>query len=43
MRERFDTHLYVGTINQHPKEWIVVGLFYPPKESDSTEWQQSLL
>jgi hypothetical protein len=31
MRERFDTHLYVGTINQHPKEWIVVGLFYPPK------------
>lgn len=31
MRERFDTHLYVGTINQHPKEWIVVGLFYPLK------------
>lgn len=33
MRERFDTHFYVGTIHQHPKEWIVVGLFYPPKET----------
>jgi hypothetical protein len=31
MRDRFDTHFYVGTINQHPKEWIVVGLFYPPR------------
>ena len=31
MLDRFDTHLYVGTINQHPKEWIVVGLFYPLK------------
>lgn len=31
MRDKLDTHLYVGTINQHPKEWIVVGLFYPPK------------
>ena len=26
-----DTHFYVGTIHQHPKEWIIVGLFYPPK------------
>lgn len=31
MRDRFDTHFYAGTIHQHPKEWIVVGLFYPPK------------
>jgi hypothetical protein len=30
MRERFDTYFYAGTINQHPKEWIIVGLFYPP-------------
>lgn len=43
MRDKFDTHLYVGTINQHPKEWIVVGLFYPPKDAERTEWQQSLL
>ena len=31
MRDRFDTHFYVGTINKHPREWIIVGLFYPPK------------
>ena len=31
MREKNDTHFYVGTIHQHPKEWIIVGLFYPPK------------
>ena len=31
MRDKHDTHFYVGTINQHPKEWIIVGLFYPPK------------
>jgi hypothetical protein len=35
MQDRFDTHFYVGTINQHPKEWIVVGLFYPPKPGDT--------
>ena len=28
-----DTHFYVGTIHQHPKEWIIVGLFYPPPET----------
>jgi hypothetical protein len=26
----YDTHFYVGTMHQHPKEWIIVGLFYPP-------------
>lgn len=31
MRDKFDTHFYVGTLNKHPGEWIVVGLFYPPK------------
>ncbi len=25
-----DTHFYVGTVHQHPANWIVVGLFYPP-------------
>jgi hypothetical protein len=29
MRERFDTHFYVGTVHQHPDAWIIVGLFYP--------------
>jgi hypothetical protein len=28
-----DLHFFVGTIHQHPKEWIIVGLFYPPKTS----------
>jgi hypothetical protein len=27
---KFDTHFYVGKIHRHPKEWIIVGLFYPP-------------
>jgi len=31
MIEKYDTHFYVGTIHQHPKSWIIVGLFYPPK------------
>ena len=38
-RERFetemalvkDTHFFVGTLSTHPSEWIIVGLFYPPK------------
>jgi hypothetical protein len=21
-------HFYVGTVHRHPKEWIIVGLFY---------------
>jgi hypothetical protein len=27
----FDTGFYVGTMHGHPKNWIIVGLFYPPK------------
>ncbi|MBI2849494.1 MAG: hypothetical protein HYX80_00445 [Chloroflexi bacterium] len=26
-----DTHFFVGTLSTHPSEWIIVGLFYPPK------------
>ena len=26
-----DTHFYVGTVHRYPKEWIIVGLFYPPR------------
>ena len=26
-----DTHFYVGTILAHPKNWVVIGLFYPKK------------
>jgi len=32
MIERNDTHFYMGTIHQHPHIWIIVGLFYPPKD-----------
>ena len=31
MRDKFDTHFYVGTIHRYPDSWIIVGLFYPPK------------
>jgi hypothetical protein len=31
MRDEYDTHFYVGTLNQYPNAWIIVGLFYPPK------------
>jgi hypothetical protein len=30
MINKLDTHFYVGTVHKHPKEWIIVGLFYPP-------------
>jgi abortive infection bacteriophage resistance protein len=30
MIDRRDTHFYVGTMQGHPKVWIIVGLFYPP-------------
>jgi hypothetical protein len=26
-----DLHFYVGTVHRHPTEWIIVGLFYPPR------------
>lgn len=31
MKEKFDTHFYVGTVHQHPRTWIIVGLYYPPR------------
>ena len=31
MIDRFDTHLFVGTVSSHPASWIIVGLFYPQK------------
>jgi hypothetical protein len=32
MIEKYDTHFFVGTVHQHPRNWLIVGLFYPPKE-----------
>jgi hypothetical protein len=31
MKNRFDTHFFVGNIHQYPNAWIIVGLFYPLK------------
>lgn len=31
MQEKNDTHFFMGTMRAHPKSWIVIGLFYPPK------------
>lgn len=31
MREKKDTHFFMGNMMAHPKSWIVIGLFYPPK------------
>jgi hypothetical protein len=31
MIEKNDTHFYVGNIHQHPDNWLIVGLFYPPR------------
>ena len=28
-------HFYVGTVASHPNRWIVIGLFYPPREIES--------
>jgi hypothetical protein len=42
MIEKLDTHFYVGTIHKHPKIWIIVGLFYPPKPTASPEQQPRL-
>jgi len=28
---KYDTHFFVGTMHGHPHEWIIIGLFYPPK------------
>jgi hypothetical protein len=36
MAER-DTHFFVGTVASHPNRWIIIGLFYPPKEPESSQ------
>ena len=31
MINKNETNFFVGTLHQYPKNWIIVGLFYPPK------------
>jgi hypothetical protein len=40
MIEKNDTHFYVGTVASHPNRWIIIGLFYPLRETPTA--QQSL-
>lgn len=37
MIQKNDTHFYVGTIHAHPHRWIIVGLFYPPLDTDDAQ------
>ena len=30
MQSKYDTHFFVGTLHQHPNNWIIVGLYHPP-------------
>ena len=30
MKEKFDTHFFVGNMHQHPSSFLIVGLYYPP-------------
>ena len=43
MREKFDTHFYVGTVHGNPHSWVIVGLFYPQPETVSDGIQSKLL
>ncbi|MEZ5357528.1 MAG: hypothetical protein R3F48_01775 [Candidatus Zixiibacteriota bacterium] len=35
MKKR-DVHFFVGTVSSHPTSWVIVGVFYPPKEVIAT-------
>jgi len=36
MIDKNDTHFFVGTLHQHPNNWIIVGLFYPPRQAQGS-------
>jgi hypothetical protein len=37
MIHKNETHFYVGTLHKYPGTWIIVGLFYPPRQDKSTQ------
>jgi hypothetical protein len=37
MINKKDTYFYVGTVHGHPKQWIIIGLFYPRKSEFSIQ------
>ena len=41
---KYDTHFYVGTLSDHPAEWLVAGLLLPPVRADkSAKSEQPML
>jgi len=32
-----DTYFFLGTVLAHPKNWVVIGVFWPPKPPKSQE------
>jgi hypothetical protein len=39
---KIDTHFYVGTVLAHPKSWVVIGVYWPPKSQAKSESTPSL-
>jgi hypothetical protein len=37
MIEGNETSFYVGTVASHPHRWIIIGLFYPPKQKTESQ------
>ena len=37
MIQKYDTHFYVGTVAAYPRNWIIIGLFYPPRRAESAQ------
>jgi hypothetical protein len=37
MIDNKDLHFFVGTLHQHPNNWMIIGLFYPPKPKPRPE------
>lgn len=35
MATKFNTHFFVGTLHQHPNNWIIIGLYYPPRPPET--------
>lgn len=35
MINKNETHFHVGTVHQHPNNWIILCLFYPPRPATS--------
>jgi len=31
---KYDTYFFVGTVHGHPGAWIIIGLFYPPRQKE---------